>query len=342
MALSESARARLTAWLPSALASGKVEILGLERLAGGAIQDNLALSLAIADGPRAGRHELVLRTDAPSSLAVSWNRLQEFAILEAAHGAGVTVPEPWLACADTDVIGRPFYLMARVRGQARGVRLVRDPMAIAHGDEIAARLGQELARLHRLEPPVAGLGFIPVPEGDPLQGRIAQLRQHLDTMGAAEPVLEWGLRWLELHAPPCRELVLIHADCRTGNYMVENGQLTAILDWEFACYSDPLEDLGWLLARCWRYGVDAKECGGIGSRASLLDAYEAQAGHAVDRPRIAYFELLATLRWAVIALMQADRHHSGRERSLELALTSHVLPSLEAEVLDQIRQMEAS
>ena len=333
---------RLANWLAVVLEARRVELHDVERLSGGAIQDNLGLSLTIDGGSRAGRHELVLRTDAPSSLAVSWGRMQEFAILQAAHGVGVTVPEPWLACDDRTVIGAVFYLMARVPGVARGIRLVRDPLAIARGEEIAAELGRELARLHRLKPPVDGLGFIPVPEGDPLRSRIAQLRQYLDAMDAAEPVLEWGLRWLELHAPRCRDLVLIHADCRTGNYLVEDGRLTAILDWEFACYSDPLEDLGWLLARCWRYGVDTKECGGIGSRTSLLDAYEAEAGHALERPRIAFFELLATLRWAVIALMQADRHQSGRERSLELALTYHVLPGLEAEVVDQVRLLETS
>jgi aminoglycoside phosphotransferase (APT) family kinase protein len=113
-----------------------------------------------------------------------------------------------------------------------------------------------------------------------------------------------------------------------------------VLDWEFARYGNPLEDLGWFLARCWRYGRWEREAGGIGSRAAFLDAYETAAGHAVDRSRIPLFELLATLRWAVIALMQARRHYSGEERSLELALTLHVVPTLEQDILAYVDAIE--
>ena len=45
------------------------------------------------------------------------------------------------------------------------------------------------------------------------------------------------------------------------------------------------------------------------------------------------WQVLAQLRWAVIALQQAERFLSGRERSIELALTGRLLPELELEIL---------
>eukprot|EP01035_Chromulina_nebulosa_P049233 gene49233-66860_t len=36
--------------------------------------------------------------------------------------------------------------------------------------------------------------------------------------------------------------------------MVNATGLTGILDWEFAAWGDPHEDIGWLCARCWRFG----------------------------------------------------------------------------------------
>ncbi|MNF12669.1 hypothetical protein D3C80_2142390 [compost metagenome] len=42
---------------------------------------------------------------------------------------------------------------------------------------------------------------------------------------------------------------------------------------------------------------------------------------------------MAHLRWAVIALQQAERHLSGQQRSLELALTGRLVPELEYEIL---------
>jgi hypothetical protein len=42
---------------------------------------------------------------------------------------------------------------------------------------------------------------------------------------------------------------------------------------------------------------------------------------------------MAHIRWAVIAADQAQRHLSGEDRSLELALTGHIVPELEWEIL---------
>jgi aminoglycoside phosphotransferase (APT) family kinase protein len=229
--------------------------------------------------------------------------------------------------------------MRRMPGEARGPRLVRDPLVRKPGEELAAELGRNLARLHRLEPPVPGLDFMPVPDGPPALARVAEYRRHLDGLGVAEPVVEWALRWLEANAPPRGRVCLVHADYRTGNYLVHEGRLTAVLDWEFAAFGDPHEDLGWMLARCWRFGADAREAGGVGSCGALLRGYEEEAGRPVDPAAVPYWEAMATARWAVIALMQAARCFRDREPSLELALTAHVVPTLELDLLLRVREI---
>lgn len=342
MALSEPERARLAAWLARELGAERVELRAVRKLGGGAIQENLALDLEVEGGPRAGTHALVLRRDAPSTVAVSRPRLEEFAILERVHRAGVTVPTPFLACADPAVLGGPFYLVARVEGEARGARLVKDPTVLARGEDLVAELGRELAKIHALRPPLDDLPFLRSPAGDPARARVAELRAHLDRLGRAQPVLEWGLRFVETRAPDSRRIGLVHGDFRTGNLMLRDGRLVAVLDWEFATLSDPLEDLGWMLAKCWRFGAIERECGGLGSREPFLAAYAAAAGWTPSPWTVRMWELVATLRWAVVALLQADRHESGRERSLELALTAHIVPQLEADVLDYVAALEGT
>jgi hypothetical protein len=39
------------------------------------------------------------------------------------------------------------------------------------------------------------------------------------------------------------------------------------------------------------------------------------------------------MNWAVISIQQAERHVSGEEESLLLALTAHITPELEYEIL---------
>ncbi|HFA59831.1 MAG TPA: phosphotransferase family protein, partial [Rhodospirillales bacterium] len=58
-----------------------------------------------------------------------------------------------------------------------------------------------------------------------------------------------------------------------------------------------------------------------------------------DPGQLLYWETMATLRWAVIALLQAERHRSGAERSLELALTARLLPGLEQDLLTYLARL---
>jgi len=162
---------------------------------------------------------------------------------------------------------------------------------------------------------------------------VIEYRRHLDELPDPHPALEWGLRWLEVHAPKGEDTVFCHRDYRTGNYMVDDGKLTAILDWEFAGWSDPMEDIGWLTAKCWRFGANDRAVGGIGSLDALYRGYEAESGKPLDRDRLGYWQVMAHMRWAVIALQQADRFVTGGERNLELALTAHIVPELELEIL---------
>ena len=163
---------------------------------------------------------------------------------------------------------------------------------------------------------------------------IATYRAYLDEMPEPHPVLEWTLRWLETNAPVMGETVLCHRDFRTGNYMVDEGELTGVLDWEFAGWGDPHEDIAWFCARCWRFAGPRLEAGGIADRQTFYRAYEQASGRSVDPGLVHFWETMAHVRWAVIALQQAMRHRSGDEFSLELALIGRRIAEIEHECLN--------
>jgi aminoglycoside phosphotransferase (APT) family kinase protein len=313
----------IAAFVAQAAGASKATVTLGARLGGGAIQDNWALHIEIADGPRAGRYDAVLRSDAASSIGESWGRAQEYALIAAAYAAGMTVPEPlWLEPTGA-VTGRPFYVMRRVVGTAQPRKLFRD-LDPEVGDALAHRLGEELAKLHRITPKSAPatLRFLPAAGKDLIAQRVEHYRQSIDALPEAQPVLEWAINRMEDLAPPPGEITLCHRDFRTGNYLVEDGQLSAILDFEFAGWSDPYEDLGWFCARCWRFGAYDREAGGLGSRDSFYAGYAQGTGRPVDDARVRYWEAMAPIRWGIVALQQGERHASGQERSLDLALTA--------------------
>jgi hypothetical protein len=51
---------------------------------------------------------------------------------------------------------------------------------------------------------------------------------------------------------------------------------------------------------------------------------------------------MAHVNWALISVQQAQRHVSGEESSLLLALTAHITPELELEILNMTRGDEVS
>lgn len=321
--MDEARIAALNAWLG-------VEITAASLLPGGAIQQNWALILA--DG-----REWVLRTDNAATLAVSLPRAAEYALLRAAHAEGVTVPEPLAVCEDASIIGAPFFVMRRVGGTATAFRLAKAAAARGGDDALVRALGAELARIHRITPPREDLAFLGAPPANAGLAFITAMQARLDAGATPRPALEWGLAGLARHLLAPLPPVLCHNDFRTGNLMVEGHAVTAVLDWEFAGWGDPHADLGWFCAPCWRFGNLALEAGGLGARAAFLEGYGATA----DASRLPFWELAASIRWAIIAADQGARHLSGTERSLELALTAQIIPELEMDILNQVEALDA-
>jgi aminoglycoside phosphotransferase (APT) family kinase protein len=311
---------RLDAWLARVLGTPSARVAWAEKLSGGAIQENWALNVAVDGATRA----CVLRRDAPATIATSRSRAEEYALIRAAWANGVRVPEPLGFCDDPAVIGAPFALMARVAGVGYGPRVVRDAAAGGDRTALGRELGRQLARIHAIAPDpelAMILGPGPIDAG---RAEIDRLRGWLDEMGAVRPGLEWALRWAERHAPAPVDARLTHRDFRTGNLMLDREGLTAILDWEFAGWSDPMADLGWFCAEFWRFSRPDLEGGGLCRREDFYAGYAAESGRSIDPARVRWWETMAHVRWAVIALQQGLRHDSGGERSLYLALTGRV------------------
>jgi hypothetical protein len=151
-------------------------------------------------------------------------------------------------------------------------------------------------------------------EHDPLE----LCRQHLTEVGTPTPTMELAFRWLAAHRPPPRPPVIVHGDFRLGNLVVDEAGLVAVLDWELLHRGDPVEDLGWLCTKAWRFGA-ALPVGGFATREELVAAYQRAGGVAVDLDELRWWEVLGSLKWAVGCMGQGAAHLEGRVRSVELA-----------------------
>lgn len=234
----------------------------------------------------------------------------EPAVLKAAFAAGVPVPELVVDGSQMSQLERPFMIVRAVGGETIARKILRDQEFTHARASLVSQLGRAAAQLHRIEPTqVPGLV---------VEDQIHRYRTALDTVGEPHPVFEVAFRWLERNMPVSTGTSVVHGDYRLGNVMVDQKGLSAILDWELSHLGDPMEDLGWLCVRAWRFG-GAHPVAGLGTYDELFDAYEAESGTRPDFDVVRWWEILGTLKWGIICISQAHTHLSGLVRSHELA-----------------------
>lgn len=320
---------------------GAVDVTDVRPLLGGACQDNFQVKLVLGEGELRGEQRLVLRHDAPSSLDGSLRRDAEYAVIRAAHEAGVRTPAArWLG---RDLVGEGFgYFLEWAPGVAIGRRVVRNPELADARAALPRQLAIQLARIHRITPsthpdlPISALGA--TFDGDPTRSALAGLRWLLDELAEPHAAMELALAWLEEHRPTGAEATLVHGDFRTGNFLVTRQGLSAVLDWEFAHWGSPAEDIAWLCVRDWRFGMLTRPVGGFAERSTFYAAYEAESGRTVDPVEVHWWEVCGNLRWAAGAAQQGERYLSGKQTDIELIAIARRCAEMEYEALRLIQE----
>ncbi len=298
---------------------------GLRRLSGGASRETWSFDLVHADGAREG---LVLRRD-PGSYGDETGRATEYRLLEAAAAAGVAVPRVRTLLDPDAGLGRGF-VMDRVEGETIPRRILRDDAYAGARPHLAGQCGEIAARIHAIDS--AELPVLPTAGA---AEQLDQYRGFLETFGEPHPAFELGLRWLAERVPPAPAAPeLVHGDFRNGNFIVGAEGIRAVLDWELAHLGDPVEDLGWLCVKSWRFGVSDRLVGGFGDVPDLITSYERAGGRRVDEEALRFWVGLGTLKWGVICVGQAFTHLNGLVRSVELATLGRRVAETEWDLLD--------
>jgi aminoglycoside phosphotransferase (APT) family kinase protein len=307
-----------------------VSIEGLNRLSGGASRETWSFDALTADGRR---YPLILRRDpgaegrktTTEASSHSVERETEWHLLKAVGAAGALVPRVRFPLTDSAGGG---YVMDRVPGETIARRILKDDAFAAARTLLAAQCGAAIARIHAI--PTAGL---PALRTIAVEEQLAYHRRMLDRLGEPQPTFELALRWLRRHAPGPVPPTLVHGDFRHGNLIIGPEGLRAVIDWELPHFGDPMEDLGWICVKSWRFGVAEKPVGGFGVRADLFRGYEAAGGRKVDPERVHFWEVLGSLRWGVICMNMAFTHLSGADRSVERAAIGRRVSETEHDLL---------
>jgi aminoglycoside phosphotransferase (APT) family kinase protein len=278
---------------------GAATITGFARLSGGASRDTWRFD---ADG-----RPLVLQRQRHGDAR---DMSIEVATVRAAASAGVPVPAIVAASTDASLLDEAFMILTSVAGETTPRKILRDERFQSARQLLPSQLADALVKIHAIDPAqIPGLVSV---------DQVHHYRQALDELGEPHPTFELALRWLEANRPPPTGQVVVHGDFRLGNLVVNENGLRAVLDWELAHVGDPMEDLGWLCVKSWRFGSPLAVAG-LADYEELFAAYEATGGGAVDRDVVRWWEVLGTMKWGIMCIAQANAHLTGAKRSHELA-----------------------
>jgi aminoglycoside phosphotransferase (APT) family kinase protein len=281
------------------------DILELRRLTAGATKAtwafraqvgnaNLPLILQLSNGSsRSG-------DDATLPLVAGAN---DAALMMAAAQAGVPAP-PVRAVLPEDCGLGEGYIMDYVPGETIARRILREQQFAPLRERFASQCGEILTRIHKM-----GVESVPFLVELSAQRQIEIYRNIYDRYGHPVPALEVAFRWAQDHLPAPTHATVVHGDFRMGNLICGEARIQAVLDWELACLGDPMQDLGWLCVKTWRFGGRGP-VGGIGQREDLFASYERASGMVVDPVHVRFWEGWGCIKWAIICLMKGQSQRS--------------------------------
>jgi aminoglycoside phosphotransferase (APT) family kinase protein len=283
-------------------------VSGVRRVGGGASKEQFFFTLS-----EGGEEEKFLLRMDPRSAITETDREREFILIGAMQGR-VPVPEPvWI---DNDA--KHFPQSAAILRVVSGVTKPSDAgvkvsgLGTWLGPDLRAKIKDQfldhLVEIHRYDFRANPLPGFEVPDADPKQAArwaYNYWRELWDVdEGEARPIMALASQWLADNMPDTADLVMLHGDYRTGNYLFdeESGEITALLDWELARIGDYHEDLGWVLMEIFgAFDPDGTfRASDLFEREEFIGEYERRSGRSVNRRTLHYYDVMSSWKCNVI------------------------------------------
>ena len=196
-----------------------------------------------------GGARYVLRKQPPGPLAPSAHAIdREFRVITALKDTPVPVPTAPHYCADTSLVGTPFYIMERIEGRVFHDNALPGVAPRDRGAMFEA-MNATLAALHSVDIDAVGLDDYGR-RGGFFARQIARWSKQYDQAKTREiDEIPHLAAWLTEHLPEDSETTLVHGDYRLGNLILHptRPEVAGVLDWELSTLGHPLSDLGYNL-----------------------------------------------------------------------------------------------
>jgi aminoglycoside phosphotransferase (APT) family kinase protein len=294
----------------------------------------------------------VLRRKPPGKLLPSAHAVdREYRVIGALYAQSFPVAEPILYCADENVIGTAFFVMAHVEG-----RVFWEPNMPASNPRERAlvydAMNATLARLHGFDPAAIGLGDYGRGENYVARQIERWSKQYRASETRKIDDMERLIAWLPAHLPPAQPPRLVHGDYRLDNMIIAPGspKVAAVLDWELSTLGDPLADFSYHLMQ-WHMPQSEAGTGslvgfdlptlGIPALEDYVEAYVTRTG-LDPRPYLATYSAYNFFRIAAILQGIVGRVRDGTATGAFAEAKTELVGPLAAKAWEFARQAGAT
>lgn len=276
-------------------------------------------------------HRQVIRLPHPKARRTgNADVLRQSRVMAAAATAGVPVPPVLAESEDETWFGVPFYVVGLVHG--RSTHLYDPAKSGAETGAMMEPVFREAATA------LAAIHAIPWEEALPSWGPPRTLREEIDKWiptlrKAGDPAwIDQGLAVRELLVATCPDdptPAVVHGDYYSNNWLFDDGDLVAVVDWEIASIGAPAIDVGWLLMT---YDNDAwgpsrpTWSTWWPSRDFLVATYEEASGQPLKD--VDWYQALACYRLACITARAYHLHTSGKRPDPAWDVLGEAFPTL--------------
>ena len=244
---------------------------------------------------------------------------------------GAPVPEIIMEFSEGAEIGEG-YVMQSVGGETIPRKILRDDSYKNIRNKLPYEIGKSLAQIHKTK-----LEKLQDLEKITFSESLEKLFIIYESFDQPQPVFDLAFKWLENQKILDYEEVLVHGDYRFGNFIISEKKLESIIDWELAHIGNPMEDLGWLCVRSWRFGNVNKRAAGLGDVDELIAGYESNSKIKIDKSQLDMWQLYGSLKWGIICMVQTFVHLSGAVKSLEKAAIGRRVSETEFDLMNMIK-----
>jgi aminoglycoside phosphotransferase (APT) family kinase protein len=321
--------ARLQVWL-SRRWDKPVKVSGLRRFPAGMSWVTIGFT---AESPGDPALELILRVGDPGGLFSPYSSRPEYEALAALSGVpGIPIPRAYEHSDDASILGAPFVITQRVRGDTPTPWHGADQRGEAANQSLGRDFADALGAIHAFDwagTPLAAWAQGsegPITRQTTARHETRRWARHADLgRGPTPPQMHYAMRWLEARAPEAVCITVVHGDYRVGNFLQHDGRITAILDWELVHLGDPHEDLAWAGLRTFAAGTT--RVGGLIGREEFYRRWQVKTGLQVKQEVVRYYEVLVQFKMASMLMGATIRVQTGRSRDVRMAAMGFQLTS---------------